>query len=296
MDVAPTYRAVVTDLDGTIVRGDGTVSPATLAAATELTRRGIRLVAATGRPPAGLESVPELAELLALAVCSGGAIGWSPARREVLWRHTIAAASVHQVIRFTVDSLPAAGILAYDGLGWRMTPAYSVLRVVPRRGPVEVVATEALTGAEFCLLSVCHPELSPDDLLAAYRTAGLDPLPTMTPSTPHLLDISATGVDKAAGVRTALAMLDVAPAEAVAFGDMPNDLPLFGLCGHSVAVANGHPDVLAAATAVTRCVEHDGVSHYLRDIGLVGLVPDPRSGDGCGHCLGALSRRGVPAP
>src|SRR5262245_10921082 len=126
----PTYRAVVTDLDGTIVRRDGTVSAAALAAATELTRRGISLVAATGRPPAGLEAVPELARLLALAVCSGGSIGWSPQRQEVLWRHTIAAATVQQVVRFTLESLPEAGVLAYDGHGWRMTASYAAMGIV----------------------------------------------------------------------------------------------------------------------------------------------------------------------
>jgi Cof subfamily protein (haloacid dehalogenase superfamily) len=287
VDAGPTYRAVVTDLDGTIIRRDGTVSPAALAAATELTRRGITVVAATGRPPAGLDAVPELAGVLALAVCSGGAVGWSPARREMLWRHTIAAATVEQLVRFTVESLPDAGILAYDGRGWQMTPAYQAQGFVPRRGPVEVVATEALGGPDLCLISVRHPDLSSDDLLTAYRTAGIDPPPTMTPSTPSLLDISGAGVDKAAGVRTALAMVGIAPHEAVAFGDMPNDLPLFALCGHSVAVANGHPDVLAAAASVTWCVEHDGMPHYLRSLGLIDLGHDPWSGAGCDSCASA---------
>ena len=289
MDAGPTYRAVVTDLDGTIIRRDGTVSRAALAAATELTRRGITVVAATGRPPAGLEAVPELAGLLALAVCSGGAVGWSPARREMLWRHTIAAATVEQLVRFTVESLPEAGILAYDGRGWQMTPAYQAQGFVPRRGPVAVMPTEAIAGADLCLISVRHPDLSSDDVLAAYRGAGIDPPPTMTPSTPSLLDISAPGVDKAAGVRTALAMLGIAPHEAVAFGDMPNDLPLFALCGHSVALANGHPDVLAAAASVTWCVEHDGMPHYLRSLGLIDLDHDPWSGAGCDSCASAAT-------
>jgi len=290
----PTYRAVVTDLDGTIIRRDGTVSPAALAAATELTRRGITVIAATGRPPAGLDAVPELADLLALAVCSGGAIGWSPTRREMLWRHTLDPATVARLVRFTVESLPEAGVLAYDGRGWRMTPAYERVGFVPRRGPVELVATEAIAGPELCLISVRHPDLSSDDLLAAYRTAGIDPAPTMTPSTPYLLDISAPGVDKAAGVRTALGMLGIAPEEAVAFGDMPNDLPLFALCGHSVALANGHPEVLAAAASVTWCVEHDGLPHYLRELGLIDLGHDPWSGVGCDSCAGVAAVDGSP--
>ena len=52
-------------------------------------------------------------------------------------------------------------------------------------------------------------------------------------------------------------------ADAVAFGDMPNDLPMLAWAGHAVAVANAHPDVLAAADEVTASNDESGVALVL---------------------------------
>ena len=47
---------------------------------------------------------------------------------------------------------------------------------------------------------------------------------------------------------------------------MPNDLPLMSWAGVSCAVANAHPDVLAAATRVIGSNDADGVARYLEEI------------------------------
>jgi hydroxymethylpyrimidine pyrophosphatase-like HAD family hydrolase len=49
----------------------------------------------------------------------------------------------------------------------------------------------------------------------------------------------------------------------VAFGDMPNDLPMLAWAGHGVAVANAHPEVLAIAAEVTGRNDDDGVAQVL---------------------------------
>jgi hydroxymethylpyrimidine pyrophosphatase-like HAD family hydrolase len=52
----------------------------------------------------------------------------------------------------------------------------------------------------------------------------------------------------------------------IAFGDMPNDLPLFAWAGTSCAVANAHPAVRAAATHVIGSNDDDGVAEYLEKV------------------------------
>jgi hydroxymethylpyrimidine pyrophosphatase-like HAD family hydrolase len=44
---------------------------------------------------------------------------------------------------------------------------------------------------------------------------------------------------------------------------MPNDLPMLSWAGTGVAVANAHPEVLAAADEVTASNDDDGVAEYL---------------------------------
>ncbi len=49
----------------------------------------------------------------------------------------------------------------------------------------------------------------------------------------------------------------------VAFGDMPNDLPMLAWAGHAVGMANAHPEVLAAVDEVTASNDDDGVAQVL---------------------------------
>jgi hydroxymethylpyrimidine pyrophosphatase-like HAD family hydrolase len=44
---------------------------------------------------------------------------------------------------------------------------------------------------------------------------------------------------------------------------MPNDLPMLAWAAHSVAVANAHPEVLAAVDEVTGSNDDDGVADVL---------------------------------
>ena len=77
-------RLVATDLDGTLVRSDGTVSdrtPATCSSSVE--RRGVPVVFVTGRPLRWTEEVFEYVGAHGLAVVSNGALVWDVARAEV---------------------------------------------------------------------------------------------------------------------------------------------------------------------------------------------------------------------
>jgi hydroxymethylpyrimidine pyrophosphatase-like HAD family hydrolase len=234
-----------------------------------LAQAGIPLVVATARTRLGVAALPGLAAHLAIAVCSGGAIGWSPQSADPLWRETIDVATVGAIVDHVTRGLDGAGVAAHDGDQWRMTEAYLAQRPGPRPDVVAVVPAAEIARHAACSMAICHPDLDSPDLLRVIAAAALDRPPSVTYSAGHLVDIGPTGVDKATGVARALAGLGVAPADAIAFGDMPNDLSMLALCGHPVAVANAHPDVLAAAATVTACVHRDGFSRRLRALGLV---------------------------
>jgi HAD superfamily hydrolase (TIGR01484 family) len=78
-----------------------------------------------------------------------------------------------------------------------------------------------------------------------------------------LIEISAAGVTKASGLAWVCEQLDVPAAKVVAFGDMPNDVPMLAWAGHGVAMANAHADLLAVATEVTAPNSEDGVAQVL---------------------------------
>jgi hydroxymethylpyrimidine pyrophosphatase-like HAD family hydrolase len=87
---------------------------------------------------------------------------------------------------------------------------------------------------------------------------------TVTQAGLGYIEICPPGVDKATGLAVVAQAIGVDPDDVLVFGDMPNDLPLFGWAGFGrVAVANAHADVLAAADEVTLSNNADGVAVYL---------------------------------
>jgi hydroxymethylpyrimidine pyrophosphatase-like HAD family hydrolase len=109
-----------------------------------------------------------------------------------------------------------------------------------------------------------HEGLSADELLARARRVVGEEMAALTHSSRDgLLEISAAGVTKASTLMAVCAERGLRAEDAVAFGDMPNDLPMLAWAGHSVAVGNAHPEVLAAVDEVTASNDDDGVAQVL---------------------------------
>jgi hydroxymethylpyrimidine pyrophosphatase-like HAD family hydrolase len=127
---------------------------------------------------------------------------------------------------------------------------------------------EELLAAPIIKLLVRHTELSPEQIMTAATEAigELAELATFTYGSDiagGLVEVSAKGVTKAFGIERLASEHGVDARDVVAFGDMPNDLPMLGWAGHGVAVANAHPDVLAMADEVTASNDDDGVARIV---------------------------------
>lgn len=283
-------RAVITDLDGTVVDQEKRISGATVRAATDLMDRGISLIVATARTPAWVAGLPALTPSVEVAVCCGGAIGWWPTSGRFLWRDAIPPDCVDRIVRYTMR-FAGAGIAAYDGQRWRATDVFAA-RGPTRRGPLDIVTPERIPDGPVCTMSVWHPGGVAERLRPLL--VDVDPPLTVGSTEDQVADLAPSGTDKAAGVRRALAAVGVDPAQSIAFGDMPNDLAMFAVCARSVAVANAHPDVITAAMDIAPCVHDDGFARTLGELGLAGAYrADPaRTGLEC-SCPSVESLRSV---
>ena len=122
----------------------------------------------------------------------------------------------------------------------------------------------ALIAEPAVKLMLRHRNLTADVLLERARSAcGHLAEFSHSSVTDTLLEISAAGVSKASALARLCRQRGVERDEVIAFGDMPNDLPMLAWAGRSVAVANAHPDVLAAADEVTASNDESGVALVL---------------------------------
>ncbi|WP_313675750.1 HAD hydrolase family protein, partial [Mycolicibacterium sp.] len=125
------------------------------------------------------------------------------------------------------------------------------------------VAYEDLLSAPAVKLLVRKPGMPSADIAAALRRhVGI--LADVTYSTNNgLVEISAVGISKAVGVEEVARPLGISAEDVVAFGDMPNDVPMLRWAGHGVAMGNAHPEVIAAANEVTAPNSDDGLARVL---------------------------------
>ena len=259
-------RVVATDLDGTIVRSDGTISERSRAALERAEADGAFVVVVTGRPPRWLAGIADATGHHGVVVCANGALVYDLHRETVLEAHPLAVEVAREVVALLRAAIPGIGF-AVERVGGEFghEPAYR-----PRWATDDSVTVgeldELLTGPLTKLLAR-HEHLDSDALLTAAREVVGAEVATLTHSSRDgLLEISAAGISKATTLSTICAERGLAGAQAIAFGDMPNDLPMLHWAGHSVAVANAHPDVLAVVDEVTESNDDDGVAQVLERV------------------------------
>ncbi|MEU5542633.1 HAD family hydrolase [Streptomyces sioyaensis] len=291
-DTAVAPRLIATDLDGTLLHDDKTVSDRTIAALAAAERAGIEVFFVTGRPARWMGVVSDHVHGHGLAICANGAavvdlhrggriVEVSPLERTV-------ALAVVEALR---GAAPGTSFAVERTGGIHYEPQYPPLLLDPAAvvAPAEKLLAEDFVtplGPETSLpddpagapeapafpdqpvikLLAHHPELDPDAFLALARTVA-GGLASFTRSSPTaLLEISGSGVSKAGTLAHCCAERGIAPEEVVAFGDMPNDIEMLTWAGTSYAMANAHPDVLAATVHRTASNNDDGVAVVIERI------------------------------
>lgn len=257
-------RVIATDLDGTLVRSDGTISARTLAALNAVEDAGALVIFVTGRPPRWLAPVSEATGHRGLAICTNGAQVYDLGTEQVVAEYLLGPAVAAEVVRVLQGALPEATYAVERRSGFAYSPTYRPRWEIPAdslRAAIEQLVTEPAAK-----LLVRHDALDADALLAATRDV-VGHLAELTHSSRDgLVEISASGVSKATTLELLCTERGITADDVVAFGDMPNDLPLLAWAGRGVAVANAHPSVLAAVTEHTATNDDDGVALILEQL------------------------------
>ncbi|MEV0899572.1 HAD family hydrolase [Actinoplanes sp. NPDC049802] len=257
-------KLIATDLDGTLVRNDDTVSAFTHEVLDRVRSAGIRIVAATGRGPR-LTSLTRndirVADYLVLA--QGGWV-LDLADTRYLRQARMPGPALGQVLG-ALESVAGPLSVMFEALEHDESPLWGdydptwrypvTVESRPRSecldGEVIKAFARSFTLGVDELLAVAHRVVPPD--LATVTQAGLD-----------YVEICPPDVDKGTGLSVVAESVGVDPSDVLVFGDMPNDLPMFAWAGWGrVAVANAHPSLLAAADDVTLTNDEDGVATYL---------------------------------
>jgi Cof subfamily protein (haloacid dehalogenase superfamily) len=258
-----TPRLIATDLDGTIVRSDGTISARTAAALERVERAGATLVFVTGRPPRWMREIADAVAHRGLAICANGAVVYDLRTETIVRTHLIEPEVIAEAVQRLRSAVPEFTFAVEYGTGFVFEAHYDLGHWDSEALGGRPVDGEGLVSRPGTKLLAFHPSAHPDSLMDKAEKAVGD-LVTVTHSSGRgLLEMSAQGVDKASALAELCADCGVPAADVLAFGDMPNDLPMLTWAGRSYAVANAHPDVLAMVGGHTARNDDDGVAQVL---------------------------------
>ena len=264
---------VASDLDGTLLRSDGSVSARTGEVWSALAGAGVETVVVTARPPRWLHHLSDIVggtrDAHSVAICGNGAFVYDVADRVVLESHGFEPGVARGLVGDLLREFPNAGAAVETDRGMYRTRAYPDQHVGE---PGHDTGVGDVTDCELAELPddlvvgkiLIRDEAWSDDAFVADVTQCLGERGVLAYSgAGGLAEISAPGVTKAVRLEAWCLERGIGREEVWAFGDMPNDLPMLDWAGRGVAVANAHEDVLAAADDRCAANDEDGVAEYL---------------------------------
>jgi Cof subfamily protein (haloacid dehalogenase superfamily) len=260
---------IACDVDGTLFDDDETITPRTREAVRAAGAAGAHFILATGRPPRWVQPVVEALGFAPMAACANGAVIYDPATDRVLAARTLSVDLLSELAEIANRAIPGVG-LAVERIGnsahdtatpqFVSSPGYEHAWLNPDN--TEVSIEDLLSAPAIKLLIRKAGARSAD--MAAELAKHVGTQGDITYSTNNgLVEILPLGISKATGVEEIARPLGIGDDEIVAFGDMPNDVPMLLRAGHGVAMGNAHPEAVAAADEVTSPNTEDGVARVL---------------------------------
>jgi Cof subfamily protein (haloacid dehalogenase superfamily) len=269
------YRLVATDLDGTLLRGDETISPRTRAALAAAQAAGAEHIVVTGRSVAWTRHILDDLGYRGLAVCGQGAQLYHAGEHRLLTSVTLDRALARSVVARLEHALgPVAVAANRDGLDGDVAMddrfRAAVGNAYRGRGADNPYPTHVPDRAELFALPVIklyiqRAGMTDDGLATAAREVVGDAVGIVV-SGERMVEVLPLGLTKATGLALAARRLGVKAAETIAFGDMPNDVPMLTWAAHGVAMAGAHPEVRAVADEVTAGNDADGIAKVLEPL------------------------------
>lgn len=263
---ASQIRLLVSDIDGTLLDPDRTLTPATLDAARRLRAAGIRLCLVSSRPLRGMRAILDgIGNDAPAGGLNGAAI--AAADGTVLDTQPLAAPAA----RLAIETLALNRIEC-----WAFADGDWLVRDIA--GPY--VAPERRTvGFEPTVVSSFEPHMerigkimgaSNDYALLERMEIELGTLlgrdASAHRSSPWYLDVTHPRANKAWAAGRLAALLGIDPSEVACIGDMDNDRAMLEGAALGIAMGNAPADVAAAAHHVTGPNDRDGWAQAVREL------------------------------
>ena len=248
-------KLILTDLDHTLLRQDGSISDETLSVIKECRSRGILFAIATARYWIGAEKYIDLLKP-DFEITTDGTLIHS--NNECLYSCEFTEKETNRIVRSLLEAVPESEITVAHGKTVYWNSQHIAESEKLHKAVFNDYSTELTVRANKIVAELREDTLAKKiskeigcRLLCSRGEQWYSFLPSGSGKTEAIKALSKiTGID----------IKDIA-----AFGDDSNDVEMLKFCGRGVAVANAVPEALDAADEITLSNDEDGVAHWLKE-------------------------------
>lgn len=258
---------ICTDLDGTLLKNDKTISKENLDAIRYFQSEGGYFTFVTGRMPFFVHSVVDMIRPNAPIGCINGGGVYDFATNRYLWTKAMPH-SVLELVEYADRSIEGLGVQVnmFDRIWFcrenEATEHFRQVTGVPRMNCGYDDINGAIAKIVFCdndeehierlqKILHCHPRAEEFDFIRSERT---------------LYEILPRGIHKGVALPKLAELLGVDMRRTVALGDYNNDIGMLRAAGVGIAVANACPEAKAAADRVTVSNEESAIARIISEI------------------------------
>lgn len=258
---------ICTDLDGTLLRKDKTVSRENLEAIEYFKENGGYFTFITGRMPYFSDKICEIVKPNVPFGCGNGGAIYDYAKREYVWKQIISD-SVTELAEYAVERVPDIGVQLYtfDNIWFcRENSAMEAFRTAT--GVPNLVC--GLREVNEPIAKIVFGDKSDENIrklaecLSAHPRAGEF---GFVRSEFTLYEILPKGINKGSIIPRLAEHLGVDMKNTIAVGDYNNDIPMIKAAGIGIAVANACEEAKAAADIITVSNEEHAIAKIISDI------------------------------
>lgn len=245
-------KMIVTDLDGTLLKDDKSISTHTETVIKQLRNNGILFVIATARPIRAVKTFLPWVRYDA-AIFHNGAVVMD---HEILLKN-LGIKNPRKVVNAILKDKPNCKIAVESNDV--MYSNFNAGEIWPGIDYIKTSDFKELEHSYAEKIIVDNHSIENMNTLKKYITDDL----YMLLSENRIVTIHNTQSTKMNGIRTLAERYNISPSQIVAFGDDYNDIDMLKLCGIGVAVENALSEVKNAADEITESNEQDGVAKWL---------------------------------
>jgi len=262
----PPIAMLVSDIDGTLVTPDKSLTPRAIEAVARLAKAGVAFTLVSSRPPRGMAALARTLNVSLPLAAFNGATLVSPQLRVIRALHPSARAARAMLTLLAAEQVQA-WIFADNAWFLRDPDGARVAHERHTVGfePTVVDSFEPVIDRVDKIVGVCDDAALLDAVEAKARDL-LGASAAVIRSQSYYLDVTHPLADKGAAVRDLSREAGVDLARTAVIGDMTNDIAMFKVAGFAVAMGQAPDAVKAEADAVTAPNTDDGFAKAVEDL------------------------------